>query len=79
VGYRRFVADVSAFLLVWSDDDEIKFGFVDPKESVWVNASLLRNQLSADQARESSSRAELLQIAESVAKDDHAVARHLHA
>jgi hypothetical protein len=71
------VADVSAFLAVWPEDDEIRFGFVDPAQSVWSGAGLLRNQLTAEQARVSTSRDDLLRVAEGVVKDDPAVARHL--
>jgi hypothetical protein len=71
------VADASAFLAVWPESHEIKFGFVDPIRSVWSSARLLRNQLTADQARASASRADMLRVAEGVVRDDPAVARHL--
>jgi hypothetical protein len=71
------VADLSAFLAVWPDDDEIRFGFVDPAQSVWSGAGLLQNQHTAEQARVSTSRDDLLRVAEGVVKGDPAVARHL--
>jgi hypothetical protein len=71
------VADVSAFLAVWPEGDEIRFGFVDPDRSVWASAGLLRGQLTADEARISPSRPELLRVAERIVKDDPAISRHL--
>jgi hypothetical protein len=71
------VATVSAFLTVWAENDQIRFGFVDPDESTWAKASLLRNQLSGSAARESDERHELLRIAELVVEQDVAVNHHL--
>lgn len=71
------VADVSAFLAVWPDRDEMRFGFVDPDRSTWANAELLGHQLTAAEARESPSRPELLRVAEAIVNEDEAVARHL--
>jgi hypothetical protein len=71
------VADVSAFLTAWSEGDEIRFGFVDPADSVWSSAGLLQNQLTADQARAHSARIDLLSVAEGVVRGDPEVARHL--
>jgi hypothetical protein len=73
------VAEVSAFLAAWPEGDEIKFGFVDPASSVWANTRLLQNQLTADEARTSASRGDLLRVAEGVVRQDLAVARHLGA
>jgi hypothetical protein len=71
------VAEASAFLAVWPEADEIRFGFVDPADSIWSNASLLHNQLSADQSRTHASRADILSVAEGVVRDDPALAGHL--
>lgn len=70
-------AEVSAFLTAWSEADEIRFGFVDPADSVWSSASLLQNQLTADQARAHRARTELLAVAEGLVRGDPEVARHL--
>jgi hypothetical protein len=72
------VADASAFLHVSADERETTFGFVDPSESSWSGARVLRNQLSAAAARDSHERPELLRVAELVVAEDNAVARHLH-
>jgi hypothetical protein len=71
------VADVSAFLAVWPEDHEIRFAFVDPAQSVWSGAGLLQNQLTAEEARVSTSRDDLLCVAEGIVKDDPAVAGHV--
>lgn len=72
------VADLTAFLAVWTETDEIRFGFVDPTESVWAGARLLKNQLAADEARTSDSRQAVLSVAELVVSGDPAVAGHLN-
>ncbi len=71
------VAEVSAFLAVTGAAEEITFGFVEPTDSLWSNGRLLRNQLSAAEARSSSSRMDLLRVAEAIVRDDPAVAGHL--
>ena len=68
---------VSAFLRAWSADNQIRFGFVDPTFSPWVDVALLQGRLHADQARTHARRDELLEVAECIARDDPAVARHL--
>lgn len=72
------VADLSAFLTVWSEADEIRFGFVDPAESVWANARLLQNRLAADEARSSEFRQAVLSVAELVVSEDPSAASHLN-
>jgi hypothetical protein len=71
------VAEASAFLVVWPSHDEIQFGFVDPADSAWVNARLLRNQLSAEAARVSKMRTALIAVGELVVASDPSVASHL--
>jgi hypothetical protein len=71
------VAEVSAFLAVTGEAQEITFGFVEPLDSIWSDRPLLRNQLSAAEARSSSSRKDLLRVAEAIVRDDPAVAGHL--
>jgi hypothetical protein len=71
------VANLSAFLSVWSEAAEVRFGFVDPADSVWANARLLQNPLAANEARSSQSRQALLSVAELVVSWDPAAAGHL--
>jgi hypothetical protein len=71
------VADISAFLSVWTEADEIRFGFVDPAASGWSRARLLGHQLLASEARASAAGPEFIRIAEQVVRDDPTVAHHL--
>jgi hypothetical protein len=71
------VAEASAFIAVWLSPDEVQFGFVDPAASVWADTRLLRNQLSADEARTAGIRWAMLAVAELVVSDDPSVASHL--
>ena len=71
------IADTSAFIVGWATAAEVRFGFVDPRESAWHQARLLGNQLTADRARVSDRRIELLAVAELIVSDDPAVKAHL--
>jgi len=71
------VADISAFLAIWPSPDEIQFGFIEPETSAWSTARLLQNQLTAEEARVSDSRRDLIRVAELVVRNDSSVARHL--
>jgi hypothetical protein len=71
------VAEASAFMAVWLASDEVRFGFVDPADSVWADGRLLRNQLSADEARISRMRRAMFAVAELVVAEDPSVASHL--
>jgi hypothetical protein len=64
-------------MAVWVSPVEVRFGFVDPANSVWADARLLRNQLSADEARVSAMRWGMFAVAELVVSADPSVARHL--
>jgi hypothetical protein len=71
------VAEASAFLAVWPEAREIRFGFVDPDRSVWSSARRFHHQLTAEQARVHESRFDIMSVAESIVSDDPTVASHL--
>src|SRR5512143_2722282 len=71
------VASASAFLAVWTSPDEVRFGFLDPANSVWKDSRLLRNQLTAYEAGVGTVRRAMLAIAELVVSGDPSVAGHL--
>lgn len=70
-------ANVSAFLNVASTQTETQFGFIDPASSGWSGSKVLGPQLAAEEARSHLMRAEFLEVAELITRDDPAVASHI--
>jgi hypothetical protein len=71
------LADASAYLAIWTDAAEIRFGFVDPAASAWSSARRFAHELTADAARRSPARSGFLSVAEVIVRADPSVAAHL--